>query len=64
MKVVIDADTEQILGAAVLSPGGGEVVQTLMALMMAKASWKLFYQAVYIHPTMTEGFCALMNSVK
>lgn len=64
MKVVIDADTEQILGAAVLSPGGGEVVQTLMALMMAKASWKLFHQAVYIHPTMTEGFFALMSSVK
>ncbi len=64
MKVVIDADTERILGAAVLSPGGGEVVQTLMALMMANASWRLFYQAVYIHPTMTEGFFALMNSVK
>ncbi len=64
MKVVIDADTEHILGAAVLSPSGGELVQTLMALMMANASWRLFYQAVYIHPTMTEGFFALMNSVK
>ncbi len=64
MKVVIDADTERILGAAILSPGGGEVVQTLMALMMANASWRLFYQAVYIHPTMTEGFFALMSSVK
>ncbi|TMC55549.1 MAG: mercuric reductase [Chloroflexi bacterium] len=64
MKVVIDADTERILGAAILSPGGGELVQSLMALMMANASWRLFYQAVYIHPTMTEGFFALMNSVK
>jgi pyruvate/2-oxoglutarate dehydrogenase complex dihydrolipoamide dehydrogenase (E3) component len=64
MKVVIDADTEHILGAAILSPGGGELVQTLMALMMANASWRLLYQAVYIHPTMTEGFFALMNSVK
>jgi pyruvate/2-oxoglutarate dehydrogenase complex dihydrolipoamide dehydrogenase (E3) component len=64
MKVVIDADTEHILGAAILSPGGGELVQTLMALMMANASWRLFYQAVYIHPSMTEGFFALMNSVK
>ncbi|MGH7700688.1 MAG: mercuric reductase [Gemmatimonadales bacterium] len=64
MKVVIDAGTERILGAAILAPGGGEVVQTLMALMMANASWKLLHQAVYIHPTMTEGFFALMNSVE
>jgi pyruvate/2-oxoglutarate dehydrogenase complex dihydrolipoamide dehydrogenase (E3) component len=64
MKVVVDAGTERILGAAILSPGGGELVQTLMALMMANASWRLFHQAVYIHPTMTEGFFALMNSVK
>jgi pyruvate/2-oxoglutarate dehydrogenase complex dihydrolipoamide dehydrogenase (E3) component len=64
MKVVVDADTERILGAAVLGQGGGELVQTLMALMMADVSWKLFYRAVYIHPTMTEGFFALMDSVK
>jgi pyruvate/2-oxoglutarate dehydrogenase complex dihydrolipoamide dehydrogenase (E3) component len=64
MKVVIDAETDRILGAAVLGPGGGELVQTLMALMMANASWKLFHEAVYIHPTMTEGFFALMNSVE
>ncbi|MBI4538967.1 MAG: mercuric reductase [Gemmatimonadetes bacterium] len=64
MKVVIDAQTERILGAAILAPGGGELVQTLMALMVADVSWKLFHEAVYIHPTMTEGFFALMNSVK
>lgn len=64
MKVVVDADTDRILGAAILGTGGGEVVQTLMALMMADAAWKLFYQAVYIHPTLTEGFFALMDSVK
>ena len=64
MKVVVDADTERILGAAILGSGGGELVQILMALMMAGASWKTLDQAVYIHPTMAEGFSALMNSVK
>jgi len=64
MKVVIDAESERVLGAAILAPGGGELVQTLMALMMADASWKVFHEAVYIHPTMTEGFFALMNSVR
>lgn len=64
MKIVVDATTEQVLGAAILGTGGGELVQTLMALMMTGASWKTFHQAVFIHPTMTEGFFALMNSVR
>ncbi|MBI4503598.1 MAG: pyruvate/2-oxoglutarate dehydrogenase complex dihydrolipoamide dehydrogenase, partial [Gemmatimonadetes bacterium] len=64
MKVVVDAETSRILGAAILGTGGGELVQTLMALMMADAPWTLFRQAVFIHPTMTEGFFALMESVK
>jgi len=64
MKVVVDADTDRILGAAILGTGGGELVQTLMALMMADAPWTLFKDAVYIHPTLTEGFFALMASVK
>ncbi|MBI3982890.1 MAG: hypothetical protein HY337_08255 [Gemmatimonadetes bacterium] len=54
--MVVDADTDRILGACILGVGGGELVQTLMALMMADASWRLFYEAVYIHPTLTEGF--------
>lgn len=63
MKVVVDADTDRILGAAILGATGGELVQTLMALMMADAPWTLFKGAVYIHPTMSEGFFALMESV-
>ncbi|MEX0692032.1 MAG: mercuric reductase [Gemmatimonadales bacterium] len=62
MKVVIDDATDRLLGVAILGPQGGDVVQTLMALMMADAPWTLFRQAVYIHPTMTEGFFALMES--
>lgn len=64
MKIVVDAETEQILGAAILGIEGGELVQTLMALMMAKAPWTLFYQSIYIHPTLTEGFFTLMDNVE
>ena len=64
MKIVVDADTDQILGAAVLGINGGEVVQTIMVLMYAKVSWKLLKGAVYIHPTLTEGFFGLLESVK
>ena len=64
MKIVVDADTDQILGATVLGINGGEVVQTIMVLMYAKVSWKLLKGAVYIHPTLTEGFFGLLESVK
>ncbi len=63
MKIVVDAKTDRILGAAVLGPSGGEVVQTLMALMMVDAPWTTFHRAMTIHPTVTEGFFGLMNSV-
>jgi pyruvate/2-oxoglutarate dehydrogenase complex dihydrolipoamide dehydrogenase (E3) component len=63
MKVVIDADTDRILGAAILGSEGGELVQTLMALMLAGAPWTLFEKAMYIHPTMTEGLFTLMDNV-
>lgn len=64
MKVVINADNERILGAAILGPEGGELVQTLMALMMADAPWTLLEKAIYIHPTLAEGFFTLMDNVK
>lgn len=64
MKIVIDAETDRVLGAAVLGSEGGELVQTLMALMMAGAPWTLFQRAMFIHPSMTEGFFTLMDNVK
>lgn len=64
MKIVVDADTDRILGAAILGSGGGELVQTLMALMMADAPWTLFKDAVFIHPTLSEGFFTLMDNVE
>ncbi len=64
MKIVINAENDRILGAAVLAPEGGEVVQILLAAMLADAPWTIFKRAVYIHPTLGEGFYGLMESVK
>ena len=64
MKIVINADNERIIGATILGPEGGELVQTLMTLMRADAPWTLFENAMFIHPTLTEGFFSLMASVK
>jgi pyruvate/2-oxoglutarate dehydrogenase complex dihydrolipoamide dehydrogenase (E3) component len=64
MKLVVDADTDRILGAAILSTEGGELVQILGAVMLAGAPYTLLKGAIYIHPTLAEGFWTLMEEVK
>jgi pyruvate/2-oxoglutarate dehydrogenase complex dihydrolipoamide dehydrogenase (E3) component len=64
MKIVINADNDRILGATSLGPEGGELVQILMALMLADAPWTLFENRMFIHPTLAEGFFSLMANVK
>jgi pyruvate/2-oxoglutarate dehydrogenase complex dihydrolipoamide dehydrogenase (E3) component len=64
MKLVVDAETDQILGAAILSSEGGELVQILAFVMRAGAPYTLLKGAVYIHPTLAEGFWSLMEEVK
>jgi len=64
MKIVIDAANDRILGASILSTEGGEIVQILGAMMLANQPYTLLKGAVYIHPTLAEGFFALMENVK
>jgi pyruvate/2-oxoglutarate dehydrogenase complex dihydrolipoamide dehydrogenase (E3) component len=64
MKLVVDADSDRILGAAMLASEGGELVQILHAVMLAGAPYTLLKGAIYIHPTLAEGFWSLMESVK
>lgn len=64
MKLVVDASNDRILGAAVLSTEGGELIQILGTLMLAELPYTLLKGAVYIHPTLAEGFFTLMESVK
>ena len=63
MKLVVDADTDRLLGAAILASEGGELVQILHAVMLAGAH-TLLKGAIYIHPTLAEGFWTLMEEVK
>ena len=64
MKIVVDAENDQVLGAAILSVEGGEVVQILSTLMLARQPYTLLKGAIYIHPTLAEGFFSLMESVE
>ena len=64
MKIVVDGKTDKILGAAILGTEGGELVQILGAMMLAGAPYTVLKGAVYIHPTLAEGFFGLMDSVQ
>jgi pyruvate/2-oxoglutarate dehydrogenase complex dihydrolipoamide dehydrogenase (E3) component len=54
MKIAVDADTKEILGAAVLGTGGDEAVHCLLDAMYAKAPYTVVQRAVHIHPTVSE----------
>jgi pyruvate/2-oxoglutarate dehydrogenase complex dihydrolipoamide dehydrogenase (E3) component len=64
MKIVVDAANDRILGASILSSEGGELVQILGTMMLANQPYTLLKGAVYIHPTLAEGFFSLMEDVK
>ena len=64
MKLVVDASNDGILGASILASEGGELVQILGTLMLANQPYTLLKGAVYIHPTLAEGFFSLMEDVK
>jgi pyruvate/2-oxoglutarate dehydrogenase complex dihydrolipoamide dehydrogenase (E3) component len=64
MKVIVDGENDRILGAAILGSEGGELVQILGAMILAGAPYTVLKGAVYIHPTLAEGFFGLMESVK
>jgi pyruvate/2-oxoglutarate dehydrogenase complex dihydrolipoamide dehydrogenase (E3) component len=64
MKVIVDAKSDRVLGASILAVEGGELVQILSTLMRADRPYTLLRGAVFIHPTLAEGFFALMDDVK
>jgi pyruvate/2-oxoglutarate dehydrogenase complex dihydrolipoamide dehydrogenase (E3) component len=64
MKVLVDAQTEQILGAALLGIDGDEVVHSLLDLMYARAPYTLLRRAMHIHPTVTELIPTLLSRLK
>ena len=54
MKICVDAETKQILGAAILGVGGDEVIHVLLDMMYAKAPYTVIQRAMHIHPTVSE----------
>ena len=54
MKVLIDADTQRIMGAAILGTGGDEAIHCILDVMYADKPYTVIQRAVHIHPTVSE----------
>jgi len=54
MRILVDRDTKEILGASILGVGGDEAIHSILDLMYAKASYTVMQRAVHIHPTVSE----------
>lgn len=64
MKVVVDAETEEILGAAILGVGGDEVVHAILDIMTAKKPYTAISRTMHIHPTVSELVPTLLQDLK
>ena len=64
MKVVVDAETQQILGAAILGTGGDEAIHGILDMMNAGAPYPVLQRAVPIHPTVSELIPTMLGDLK
>ena len=64
MKVVVDAETSKILGAAILGTGGDEAIHGILDVMNAGAPYKTLQRAVPIHPTVSELIPTMLGEMR
>jgi pyruvate/2-oxoglutarate dehydrogenase complex dihydrolipoamide dehydrogenase (E3) component len=64
MKVLVDAETKQILGASLLGIECDEVIHSILDVMYAKAPYTVIQRAMHIHPTVTELIPTMLGELK
>jgi pyruvate/2-oxoglutarate dehydrogenase complex dihydrolipoamide dehydrogenase (E3) component len=64
MKIAVDVETKQILGAAILGVGGDEAIHCILDTMYAKAPYTTLQHAVNIHPTVAELIPTILGELK
>jgi pyruvate/2-oxoglutarate dehydrogenase complex dihydrolipoamide dehydrogenase (E3) component len=64
MKILVDAETRHILGAAILGTGGDEAIHCILDMMYAKAPYTVIQRAVHIHPTVSELIPTMLGELK
>jgi pyruvate/2-oxoglutarate dehydrogenase complex dihydrolipoamide dehydrogenase (E3) component len=64
MKILVDAGTKEILGAALLGIECDEVIHSILDVMYAKAPYAVIQRAMHIHPTVTELIPTMLGELK
>ncbi len=64
MKILVDAETRLILGAAILGTGGDEAIHCILDTMYAGAPYTVLERAVHIHPTVSELIPTMLGDLK
>jgi pyruvate/2-oxoglutarate dehydrogenase complex dihydrolipoamide dehydrogenase (E3) component len=64
MKILVDGDSKQILGASLLGLAGDEVIHCILDLMYAKAPYTVMQRAMHIHPTVSEFIPTMLGDLK
>jgi pyruvate/2-oxoglutarate dehydrogenase complex dihydrolipoamide dehydrogenase (E3) component len=63
MKILVDAETKEILGASILGVEGDEVIHSILDVMYARQPYTVIRRAVHIHPTVSELVPTLLGSL-
>jgi pyruvate/2-oxoglutarate dehydrogenase complex dihydrolipoamide dehydrogenase (E3) component len=63
MKIVVDAQSQAILGAAIFGTGGDEAIHCVLDTMYAKAPYPVLQRAMHIHPTVSELIPTLLGEL-
>ncbi|MGT2492914.1 hypothetical protein ACU4GD_26450 [Cupriavidus basilensis] len=64
MKILVDAGSREILGAAVLGVGGDEVIHCILDAMYARAPYTVVQRAMHIHPTVAELIPTMLGELR
>ncbi len=64
MKILVDADSQEILGAAILGVGGDEAIHSILDIMYAKQPYTVIQRAMHIHPTVSELIPTVLGDLK
>jgi Pyruvate/2-oxoglutarate dehydrogenase complex, dihydrolipoamide dehydrogenase (E3) component, and related enzymes len=64
MKVIVDAESKEVLGAAILGVTGDEVIHSLLDVMYARAPYTTISRAMHIHPTVSELLPTLLQDLQ
>jgi pyruvate/2-oxoglutarate dehydrogenase complex dihydrolipoamide dehydrogenase (E3) component len=64
MKVIVDAETRRILGAAILGVGGDEAIHGIIDIMNADVPYDVLERAMPIHPTVSELIPTMLGDIR